>query len=317
MVATPTTGGEPLGPKPPDALIETGPRAPAVAAIAGPIRPLKRLPTDFDAKPGTKYHDSGWPMEIVGKRDGAEMVFVPGGSFTMGRDDGEPPERPAHRVKLASYYIDRHEVTVRQFGQFVKETGRAVESSQAQSEDHPAVNVSARDAKAYCLWAGKALPTEAQWERAARGEDGRIYPWGNGPPNWAPPRAPKQVDPVMSQPSDVSPCWAFDMAGNAWEWTGDIYESRYFQQFKDSVAVDPVGPPQGRSRLLMVTVKGGAKNWQAFWRDGLKVEQRLPYLGFRGALQAEKPETPVVAPTPGKGNVAPIGPGPAGGVVPF
>ncbi|WP_435016869.1 SUMF1/EgtB/PvdO family nonheme iron enzyme [Tundrisphaera sp. TA3] len=327
-----TVAMAPAAPEPAPVIVP--PRPPAIVA---PPRPVKVLPAGFKEKPDTKFHESGWPMEIVGGRDGAEMVFVPGGTFTMGRNDGDPPERPAHQVKLASYYIDRHEVTVRQYQQFLKEAGQVdeldrptskakekekdKESSEpsASSEDHPAVNVSARNANAYCVWAGKKLPTEAQWEMAARGQDGRIYPWGNGPPNWAPPRVPKQIDPVMSQPSDVSPYWAFDMAGNAWEWTGDYYDSRYFLQFRDTVAKDPVGPPLGRSRPIMLTVKGGSKDWKVFWREGMRIEQRHPYLGFRGVLQAEKPEPPAPkasGPSPNQ-NGMPVDPGPTGGVVPF
>lgn len=321
----------PLGPRVPEVAVNANPGNAAAATPAAPVIVAKPLPSGFKAKPGGKLHESGWPLEIVASKDGAEMVLVPGGTFTMGRDDGDAPERPAHQVRLSAYYIDRHEVTQKQFAQFVRETGRVVEGSRpasparetpdppAASDDMPAVNVGARDAKAYCVWAGKTLPTEAQWERAARGDDGRIYPWGSTPPNWSPPRAPKQVDAVMSQPTDVSPFGAFDMAGNAWEWTGDIYDSRYFAQFRDTVVRDPKGPAQPRSRPVLVTVKGGSKTFLAFWRDGIKVEQRFPYLGFRGALQAEKPEPTPVAPTgparaPGGGTM----PEPTGdGVVPF
>src|SRR5262249_7277796 len=159
--------------------------------------------------------------------DGAMMVLVPGGPFIMGRDGGDPTEAPAHPVNLSTFYIDKHEITNRQFDRFVKETGVRTERSRALarddggvrlSEDYPAVMVSAKDVKDYADWAAKTVPTEAQWEKAARGTDQRLYPWGSLPPAWEKPRAFHQIDAVMSFPSDLSPSGAYDMAGNAVEW---------------------------------------------------------------------------------------------------
>ena len=319
---------EPLGPKPPPTPVVATTPAGVVSTPTAPVIPIKPLPPGFKAKPGAPIHETGWPTEIIASRDGAEMVFIPGGTFTMGRDDGEPAERPAHQVRLAAYYIDRHEVTNRQYAQFVKETGRpeppraAAPSRETpdpptSTEELPVTNISARDAKAYCLWAGKTLPTEAQWERAARGEDGRIFPWGNDPPTGAAARPWRSIEAVKAQPRDVSPFGVHDLAGNAWEWTGDLYDARYYQQFRDTLARDPLGPPATRARPILVTVKGSSKDGRVFSREGLKVDQRFPYLGFRGALQAEKPEPPPAAPVnPGSGsnNLDPTG---GAGVVPF
>jgi formylglycine-generating enzyme required for sulfatase activity len=256
------------------------------------------LPPGFRARPGTAVHASGWPVEIVGDRDGAPMVLVPGGSFTMGRDDGEPPEAPAHSVTLATFYIDRHEVTLRQYALFLKETGHKDSERQralareasggCDSEDCPVVMVSAAEARDFAKWAGKALPTEAQWEMAARGSDGRLYPWGMAAPTWERKREPKQIDPVMSFPSDVSPFGVYDMAGNVMEWTKDWFDPRYYYHFRKTPAVDPTGPT--RTRTVQLSVKGGAKNWIITKRDGIKPESRLATLGFRCVLQAETPQ---------------------------
>ncbi len=142
-----------------------------------------------------------------------------------------PAEAPAHPVTLATYYIDTHEVTVRQYALFLKETGHKDNERQralareapnaSASEGLPVVMVTAPDARDYAEWAGKRLPTEAQWERAARGGDGRLSPWGTTPPVWDKKREPRQIVPVMSFPYDVSPFGVFDMAGNAMEWTKD------------------------------------------------------------------------------------------------
>ena len=290
------------------------------------VRPSRPLPNGYRARPGSDTHESGWPLELVGDRDGAPMVFVPGDTFIQGRDDADANEGPSHKVTLGAFYIDRHEVTVRQFNLFQKEAGMRSERVRALAKDHahaaldaeedrPVVMVSARDAKAYADWAGKFLPTEAQWEAAARTPDGRIYPWGPTPPAWNRPRAPRQIDPIMSFPSDVSPYGAFDLAGNAWEWTKDWYDAKYYQQFRNAAADNPGGPVKPRSQQLVV--KGAAKDWSASKREGFKFDIRLPYLGFRCVLQVEGPgnvfEPPPAAPPPGQ----PAAPGGSKVVVPF
>ena len=127
---------------------------------------------------------------IVGDRDGAPMVLVPSGSFTMGNDDGQPSEAPAHWVRLSTYYVDQHEVTNRQFRLFLNEThyhgqppGKWLTDEKARAEPEllPVIMVNAHDANEFADWAAKQLPTEAQWEMAARSSDNRNYPWGNEP----------------------------------------------------------------------------------------------------------------------------------------
>jgi formylglycine-generating enzyme required for sulfatase activity len=246
-------------------------------------------------------------MQIVSDRDGGVMVLVPGGTFVMGREDGEPAEGPPHRVFVSTYYIDQHEVTVRQFVQFLKETGRPLDAAKLMprettdppaNEDFPAVNVSSVQAKAYCTWARKRLPTEAQWEYAARSSDGRVSYWNGELPRKDPPNGPRTVAAVMTLPSDVSPFGAYDMAANAWEWTSEFWDSQYYQQFRNTV-VDPAGPKQSRARPVQMTVKGGSKVGILTWREGQKSETRLPYLGFRGVLPVEgAPVAPAAAPVP-------------------
>ncbi|WP_408021523.1 formylglycine-generating enzyme family protein [Singulisphaera acidiphila] len=239
------------------------------------------------------------------------MVLVPGGEFTMGNDEGETPERPAHRVFLSTYYIDQHEVSVRQFDLFEKEIGRRTDRVRAlarettiapTSADSPVVMVNAKEAKDFATWAGKRLPTEAQWEMAARGSDGRLYPWGNDPLDWAKTRKARQIDPVMTYSDDVSPFGAYDMAGNAWEWTKDWYDSRYFVLVKNQKLSDPTGPTIV-PRTLQLAVKGGSKSWTVTKREGMKYDQRLPFLGFRCVLAVEGPgnafEPPPKPTTPG------------------
>jgi formylglycine-generating enzyme required for sulfatase activity len=178
------------------------------------------------------------PARIIGQ-DGAEMVLVPAGPFLMGSLEGEADERPAHTVDLAAFYIDRHEVTHSQYAAFIQATGHKAPIDWPNAKmppalaKYPVVNVTWADADAYARWAGKRMPTEAEWEKAARGTDGRIYPWGNDPAKKSasgtdaldPKRREGRTFPVGSFPDDLSPYGVMDMAGNVWEWTADWYNA--------------------------------------------------------------------------------------------
>ena len=282
------------------------------------------LPKGFRSKPGTQVDPSGWPIEIVGDRDDSTMLLIPGTSFVMGRDEGETNERPAHPVKVSTFYIDQHEVTVRQFEHFQKLAGRRAERDSAlaresglpaAADDAPVVMVSAKDARDYAGWAHKKLPTEAQWELAARGPESRIYPWGLAPPDWGKNREARKITPVMSYSSDVSPYGVYDMAGNAAEWTKDWYDPRFYQLVKGRPQDDPAGPSKMPASQELV-VKGGSKNWFSSSREGLRHDKRMKFMGFRcvlavegpdSAFEAEKPKVPAAAPFEGGGNGLPAG----------
>ena len=150
------------------------------------------------------------------------------------------------------------------------------------------VMVNARDAQAYAEWALKQMPTEAQWELAARSTDGRLYPWGSEPINLAKPRAPGQIEPVMSVPEDVSPYGVHDLGGSVLEWTKDWYDSKYYHQLFNQTVVNPSGPT-AKPRSLELVVKGDRKSGSASVRQGIMLEKRLTYVGFRCVLPvAEK-----------------------------
>jgi formylglycine-generating enzyme required for sulfatase activity len=183
------------------------------------------------------------------------MIEIPAGPFAMGSDAGDPDEAPAHEVDLPAFEIDKFEVTNADFAQFVEATGYQTDAEKAGSsknwrddaegkDNHPVVRVSWNDAVAYCEWVGKRLPTEAEWEKAARGTDGWMYPWGG---EWDPSKANvketglRGTAAVGSFGAGASPYGVEDMAGNVWEWTADWYEpypgsdyqSDYFgQKFK-------------------------------------------------------------------------------------
>lgn len=183
---------------------------------------------------------------IIWPEDGKEMVFIKGGTFTMGSDDGDPGYRPQHRVTVADFYVDRWPVTNAEYKKFVDATGHPVPNYNVSwcdtdgynwdldsrtypsgKADHPIVLITWEDAMAYAAWAGKRLLTEAEWERAARGFNGNRYPWGNdfeaGFCNCME-AGLNQTSPVgQFSPDGDTPEGVIDMVGNVWEWTNSLY----------------------------------------------------------------------------------------------
>lgn len=197
------------------------------------------------------------PHHMIGQ-DGAPMVLVPAGEFTMGSNEVED-EQPIHQVHLDAFYMDTFEVTTSRYASFLKATQLAPprrwdEVRLPRDADRPVIGVTWFMADNYCRWAGKRLPTEAEWEKAARGTDGRMYPWGNDEPtaehgNFGKPRwtGYETLTPVAKFKAGVSPYGMYDMAGNVWEWVADWYAANYYQT---SPSKNPTGPDHGESRGL-------------------------------------------------------------------
>jgi len=196
-------------------------------------------------------------------KTGTEMILIAEGEFLMGGTAAK--ESPMRKVFLDAYRIGRNPVTVGEFMAYCAD--RSINPSKFPRprwgwiDDHPMVRVYWQEARDFCLWAGGDLPTEAQWEKAARGTDGREYPWGN---EWDPSRCQcswrtlgdaKSTSPVESYPSEPSPYGCLDMAGNVWEWCRDWYADGYADQGNRN----PTGPETGMSRVM----RGGS--W--FYRD--------------------------------------------------
>ena len=161
------------------------------------------------------------------------MVHVPEGEFLMGSNVRWEDEAPEYAIWLHGYFIDLFEVTQRDYARFVAATGHRAPEPWGGDEppealaDHPVTHVDFQDAQAFCAWAGKRLPSEQEWEKAARGTDGRQYPWGNvfhETRSNNPQKESKGTEPVGSYPESRSPYGLYDMSGNVWEWVDAWYQ---------------------------------------------------------------------------------------------
>jgi len=257
-------------------------------------------------------------MMQVNDKDQARLVFVPAGEFIMGSDPEADPyfwgaESPQHDVTLGDYWIYQTEVTNAMYQQCAAEKAcpipsqkksRSVENyyGNVQYGNYPVIYVNWVSAQAYCKWAGGRLPTEAEWEKAARGDqDTRLFPWGSTPAlvsqanfcdkGCAQTHAERDKDdgypdtaPVGAYPEGISPYGALDMAGNVWEWVFDWFQPTY----SSAPVTNPVGPASSKYR----TIRGGA--WsnpstgvRIVQRDGVRPDLSLDTLGFRCVVEVQ------------------------------
>ena len=270
---------------------------------------ILRSITAFVALAGTLILAAATADAAEGKHAG--MVLIPAAEFTMGREGGPPGEGPTHKVFLPAFFIDRNLVTMQQYSKFIQAKGhigpkgeqyldvadednrihRVGDTWQAEPgwEDYPASEMAWHGAVAYCKWLDKKLVSEAEWEKAARGTDGRLYPWGNGPPT------PELAFfgsyrgdsvPVGRYPKGRSPYGVLDMAGQIWEWTRST-ATRY-----------PYDPKDGREDLSAPYPRVARGGSAASDHEGLTATSRHTvgpgrmarghgYYGFRCASKVE------------------------------
>jgi formylglycine-generating enzyme required for sulfatase activity len=280
------------------------------AAVARMLMVYPALAAEVEANPDNypNLADITLPTYVVDDME-VEMVLIPAGSFNMGSNSlsARADESPVHRVELDEFYIDQYEVTHARFVDFLNDQGNQEEEGvpwlseewsliwaagegwqiETDYDDHPVTGVSWYGASAYCNWRGGQLPTEAQWEKAARGDDERTYPWGEelglhlanyyrGDTS--------EITPVGTYPNGVSAYGAYDMAGNVSEWVADAYDSEYYITSSD---LNPAGPEDDQN-ISDKVVRGGS--WSDDWlnirasaRNFAPPDSQAGTVGFRCA----------------------------------
>lgn len=258
--------------------------------------PLTSTLTEMPAPSPTPTTVLGVGSTARSLQDNMHLVYVPAGEFTMGSNDGEEDERPVHQVYLDAYWIDQTEVTNAMYAKCVEANQcnpPGIKGSYTQFSyfnnpefsDYPVIYISWNDALSYCTWAGRTLPTEAQWEKASRGVEGQTYPWGNVDAKESLLNFNSIVGDttkVGSYPKGVSIYGTLDMAGNVSEWVIDWYSDIYYESSPSS---NPLGPDSGKLRVL----RGGSwssssSEVRSADRNGSNPSVPLVYVGFRCAL---------------------------------
>jgi formylglycine-generating enzyme required for sulfatase activity len=233
-------------------------------------------------------NDKGfWEVEF---EDGIIMIYIPSGEFQMGSDEGKNNEKPLRSVYLDGYWIGKYEVTFDQYDRFCEDRVISKPEDEGWGRDrYPVINISWEDAMVYCRWLSEKigydfkLPTEARWEKAARGTDGRTYPWGNSlliddKANFNARNASffKQTTPVGSYPEGSSPYGVLDMGGNVYEWCLDWYSS----------ANSSSSPKKGTYRVLRGGSWFGSSHClRTSFRTSAKPDSRYFHIGFRLCLE--------------------------------
>ena len=251
--------------------------------------------------------NADFPQTATGK-DGAPLKLIPAGEFLMGTSlsnrDGGRDEYPERQIFLNAFYMDTFEVTNGRYLEFIKATGHRLPEHPRDKKltlwqgatvpetfrEHPVVNADWHDAEAYCTWAGRRLPTEAEWERAARGTTGRRFPWGDMEPTrtlanylnqW---RNGGGLEPVGSHPQGASQEGVQDLQGNVWEWVDDWYDPHSYEK---GPVRNPKGPSQGTRKVIRGSGwESEAPLLRSAHRLSSDPRNRNHSLGFRCAMDA-------------------------------
>lgn len=302
LLGTGQAAGAPTSLLPPSAWLADDRRLPEVLAARLADRPRAQIRSRGELRPLESVVTGPRPGEpYTEPHTGLRLLWIPGGSFAMGSDQISEDETPIHRVRISPFRLAETPVTNRQYALFLEATSHEEPAywrdRRFSDPEQPVVGVSWDDAQTFCAWLAKhsglavTLPSEAQWELAARGEDGRTYPWGSQPPtpelacfdqDWG----KGKPNPVGNHPAGRGPFGTLDQAGNVWEWCLDVWDETAYRKRAGAEPLDPVATTGDRERRVL---RGGgwlnpAGGLRASLRFGLPAGLRRDLIGFRVAV---------------------------------
>ncbi|MBC8114160.1 MAG: SUMF1/EgtB/PvdO family nonheme iron enzyme [Candidatus Saccharimonas sp.] len=270
----------------------------ATPAKTGIARRDFSLPKGFVTVKGSEYSEDGLPLRIQCEKSGTTMALVPAGVFKMGTNEGPSDCQPEFSLHLDAFYMDVFEVTVGDFEKYrqdqkEKKKPMPPTTNPTSSPATPVLGVPWGMAQNYARWLSLELPTEAEFEKAARGPNSLRTPWGDGRAVWPVPRTPETLTVTGAFATDCSSYGIHDLAGNAREWCSDMYSDH---AHRDAVASSNQTPhnwagPKKVSNSNLRVVKGNAPDWSAWARQGRDIGKTLPDVGFRCVLRITVPET--------------------------
>lgn len=259
------------------------------------------LPKGFAVVKEVGYSAEGLPMRIICAKTGSMLALVSAGTSTVGTDAGPEECKPSFSVHLDTFYMEILEVTIQDYEKFraeMRKDKKAIPpapSNPSAVPNTPALGVPWASAQNYARWAGMELPTEAEWEKAARGPNGLRTPWGEGKSLWT----VRTLTTVGSYPTDSSPYGILDLAGNAKEWCADLYSPTAHMDAATNAAKESLynwaGPKKVRDMNQRV-VKGNGRDWSSWQREGKDMSKTHYDVGFRCILRIP-PESKTTTPT--------------------
>ncbi len=257
------------------------------------------LPEGFSAVASFGFSSVGLPLRIRGEKTNAMMALVTGGLARIGSVDGPDETQPVFTPFLDAFYMDVTEVTLGEYERFREDIKQKKSSrvqppiNEGQDVNLPALGLPWGVAQGFAHWSGKELPTEAEWEKAARGPEGFRAPWGDGRAVWSKPRTPDMIAPVAAFRTDQSVYGIYDLAGNAREWCSDWYSDTAHQLASHAPerALHNWPGPKKASVSGQRVVKGNGPDWLAWHREGRAMSDRAADIGFRCVLRIKPSAT--------------------------